>query len=110
MPKLGGHPSTTTKGPAVPAKDQLDPNSLRSRARTWLALHPGWHPPRAIADGIGLTETAERTALVRELNRLAGRNDGAVSWRDPALPARGPGTKYARGGTEPPTKSLYPLA
>lgn len=90
----------------MPAKDQFDPDSLRSRARAWLAIHPGWHPPRAIADGLGITETPDRTALTKELRRLAERSDGAVSWRDPAIPARGPGTLYARGGTPAPTDAL----
>jgi hypothetical protein len=89
----------------VPAKDQLDPDSLRSRARVWLALHPGWHPSRAVAAGLELDRPAQRTALVRELNRLAAKNEGAASYRDSALPARGPGTLYAQAGTAPPVRS-----
>lgn len=86
----------------MPAKDQLDPNSVRTRVRVWLAMHPGWHTSRDVAAGVGITDAAGRTALVRALNRLADRGEGVTSYRPPGAPSRGPGTVYAQAGTRPP--------
>lgn len=88
-----------------PAPNQLAPDSLRSQLRVWLTLHPGWHTTRQIADGLGVTDPAARTALIVALSRLARAGDGVTSYRDPNLPARGPGTVYARAGTDAPTLS-----
>lgn len=88
----------------MPAKDQLDPNSLRTRTRVWLAMHPGWHTSRTVTDGVlpGGADPADRTALIRALNRMAARGEGVVTYRPPDAPSRGPGTVYAQAGTRPP--------
>lgn len=85
----------------MPAKDQVDPESLRTKLRAHLASHPGWHESRSIADALGISRGPERTALVRELNRLV-RNGTVVSYRPRNLPSRGPGTLFAANpGTDP---------
>lgn len=88
----------------MPAKDQLDPDSVRTRIRVWLATHPGWHDTKAVAQGVlgADVRPADKTALVRELSRMARSGEGVASHRPADTPARGPGTKYAQAGTRPP--------
>lgn len=88
----------------MPAKNQLDPTSLRTRTRAWLATHPGWHPSRTVVTGVlgDAADPADRTALIRELNRMVTRREGVTSYRPPDAPSRGPGTLYAPAGTTPP--------
>lgn len=92
----------------MPAPNQLNPDSLRTKLRVHLASHPGWHDTGSIADALGVPRGPDRTALVRELNRLAAGSDGVTSYRDPSLPSRGPGTKYARHGTPAPQTTTTP--
>lgn len=86
----------------TPRHAQVDPDSTRTRLRAWLAEHPGWHTSRDIAVGVGVSDPTERTAMIRELNRLT-RTNTVVSYRAPNLSKRGPGTVYAANpGTAPP--------
>lgn len=86
----------------MPALTRYAPDSLRSRLRAWLALHPGWHTSRTIATDLGIDTPKGRRDVNIELRRLSAERDAVITYRPADAPPRGPGSMYARPGTPPP--------
>lgn len=84
-----------------PARGQLRPASIRSRIRRWFEHRPGWYTAADLYDDL---PDIDRQDIRNELKRLADAagDDGVIRYRPPGLPAKGPGTVYARTGTPPP--------
>lgn len=83
----------------MPARDQLVADSRRTQIRIWFATHPGWHSPSAL---YGAFPDDDRQTIRNEVKRLADATDGVIRYRRPGAAPKGPGTKYARPGTNPP--------